>query len=174
VDKPAVSASKACSKAGTQKAMRKTIAIIQGHSITLNEDGSVEWDSKGAVDDDGSGGNAWGDPDFQPSTSFRQDGQSLNAETENYVVVPPAVLEGVAPIVLGCQAEVSYGGKTVQAVVGDIGPHAKLGENSVALYRALGLLDSPLSGGVDSGMHTKIWPGTPAIANGKTYTLQPS
>lgn len=154
--------------------MRKTIAVIQGDSVILNDDGSVEYDSKGAVDGDGSGGNQWSDPDFQPATSLKENGISLNAEEVPYVVVPPEIIEDVKGIVLGCHALVTYKGKSIEAVVGDVGPHTKLGEFSIALFKAFGINDSPLDGGVDSGMHTRIWPGMPAWVNGKQYNLQAS
>lgn len=153
--------------------MSTILATIQDHPITLNDDGSVSYTAKAAIDDDGRGPSL-GDPDYQNATSLKVNGVSLDATKEAYIVVPPAILDGVEPIVLGCQAKVSYRGREVDAVVADIGPHAKLGEISIACAEALGIPSSPTSGGVDSGVSYVLWPGVPAVANGKAYNLQPS
>lgn len=149
-------------------------ATIEGHPITLNTDSSITYTAKAAIDGDGSGGNSYGDPDFQDATSLKVNGVSLNAEAEAYIVVPPAILDGVPQPVLGSQAFVSFGSKSVAAVVGDIGPRTRIGEISIACAEALGIPSSPLSGGVPSGVLYRIFPGVPAVANGKTYPLQPS
>lgn len=154
--------------------MNKILANIQGHDITLLPDGRIIYTAAAMIDGDGSGGNSYGDPDFQPQTSLRVNGKSLNAETERFIVVPPAIVQGVAPVVLGCQAEVSYNGKTVAAVVADEGPAHKLGEISIACAQALGIPHSPLTGGVSSGVGYVIHPGVPAVVDGKTYPLQAS
>lgn len=146
------------------------LATIEGHDIDF--DGSmVSYTAKAAIDDDGSGPSL-GDPDYQNATSLKVNGVSLDATKEAYIVVPPAILETVSGIVLGCQAEVAYGTKSVRSVVADIGPSAKLGEISIACAEALGIPSSPTSGGVSSGVSYKLWPGVPAQANGKTYPLQ--
>ena len=63
-------------------------------------------------------------------------------------------------IVLGCQARVSFRGKTpAEAVVGDIGPRLGLGELSVACAKALDIPDSPISGGGRRGCPTKSYLG---------------
>lgn len=152
----------------------KIIATIEGNPITLLPDGRVIYTAKAAIDGDGSGGNSYGDPDFQPQTSLKVNGKSLNAETERFIVVPPAIVQGVAPVVLGCQAEVSYNGKSVTAVVGDVGPRTKLGEISIACAQALGIPHSPLTGGVASGVGYVIHPSVPAVVDEKTYPLQHS
>lgn len=151
----------------------KTLDIIEGHSIFLRDDGSVVYTAKMAIDGDGTG-SSHGDPDFQPRTSLKLNGEFLNADVDKYIVVPPAIIQGVAPIVLGCQAYVSYKGARVSAVVGDIGPHKKLGEASIATARSLGIPSSPLTGGVESGVDYTIMPGVPAVVDGKHYQLQSS
>src|SRR5262250_3176255 len=108
--------------------MSKTIATIEGEDIVLGDDGKVRYKSKAAIDADGIG-PSHGDPDKQDDTSLHHNGQPLNADVDQYIVVPPAIIVGVgAPIVLGSQAHVTFRDNTVDAVVGDIGPHAKLGE----------------------------------------------
>lgn len=155
--------------------MSRTIATIEGVDIIEHDDHSVSYLSKAHVDADGSGGNPHHDPYFQPETSLKHEGVSLNAEIVPYVVVPPAVVHSVAGIVLGCKASVLYGNRTVAAVVGDIGPATKLGEVSVACARVLGMNPSPINGGVDDHVvHYLIWPGVPAVVDGVTYQLQPA
>jgi len=151
----------------------KTIDIIEGHTIVEEDDGRVRWTAKMAIDGDGTG-SSHGDPDFQPRTSLNLNGQYLNSDVDKYIVVPPAIINGVEPIVLGCQAFVSYKGQRTEAVVGDIGPRHKIGEGSIALAKALGIPWSPISGGVDSGVDYIITPGTPANVDGKQYQLQAS
>ena len=138
--------------------------------------GAVCYVGTGHVDADGSGGNPWGDPDFQPRTSLkRPDGNWLNANEERYIAVPPGVVSGVRPIVLGCQAWVLYRGHCVSAVVADVGPAGKLGELSVACARAMGMNPSPTRGGEDKPVvHYILWPGIPAQVDGRQYHLQAS
>ena len=86
---------------------------------------------------------------------------------------PRGLIEMPPDSVLGCQARVSFQGKTTEAVVGDIGPRHKLGELSVACAKALDIPHSPINGGVDEGVHYEIIPGQPAVVNGLTYVLTP-
>jgi hypothetical protein len=154
----------------------RLIATIEGEPITEHEDGSVTFRAKAAVDTDGSG-PLHGDPCAQTDTSLHRDGKPLNADVDRYIVVPPAIISGVKGVVLGCQATVrnTRTGKGCTAVVGDIGPHRKLGEVSVATARALGLNPSPTRGGEDAHViEYTLWPGSPATVDGVKYTLQPS
>jgi len=153
----------------------KIIATIDNENIYESEDGCVTYTAKAAVDCDGAGGNVWHDPCFQPETSLHHDGQPLNANRVAYIVVPPAIIKGVKGIVLGCKAQVKWKNTTVDAVVGDIGPRAKLGEISVLCARNLGMNPSPNSGGADAhNVHYSLWPGAPAVVDGVTYQLQRS
>jgi hypothetical protein len=156
--------------------MSKIIDTIEGEDIILGDDGKVRYKSKAAIDADGMG-PSHGDPDKQDDTSLHHDGHALNADVDQYIVVPPAIIAGVGPIVLGSQAHVTntLNGKTCDAVVGDIGPHKKLGEISVACAEALDIPSSPVSGGVDDHVvEYVIEPGVPAEVNGVTYQLQAS
>lgn len=153
----------------------KTLAIIEGCPITEEDDGRVHYVAKAAVDTDGSG-PLHGDPCAQRDTSLHVDGRALNADFDRYIVVPPAIRDGVRGVVLGCKAHVRNlkNGRETFAVVGDIGPHAKLGEVSVATAAALGLNPSPTSGGIDDHViEYQLWPGVPASVEGKAYQLQP-
>ena len=148
----------------------RQIAIIEGSQIVELDDLSVTYTAKAAIDGDGTG-SSHGDPDFQNTTSLRHaDGSSLNSDIDKGIVVPPAIIEGVRGIVLGCKARVSYRGLTVDAVVYDVGPHEKLGEISIATAKALNIPSSPLDGGVDYGVHYTLWPGVAA----EGYQLQKS
>jgi hypothetical protein len=152
----------------------KTIAVIDNEQIREFDDGTVRFRAKAAVDTDGSG-PLHGDPCAQRDTSLHWQGRALNADKDRYIVVPPAIIQGVKGIVLGCQAYAKNirNGHETEAVVGDIGPHKKLGEVSVATAAALGINPSPTSGGVDDHIiEYTLKPGVPAVVNGKRYTLQ--
>jgi hypothetical protein len=152
--------------------VKTKIETVEGHDVFLEDDGRITYTAKAAIDADGSGPSLR-DPDFQGDTSRHFEHRALDATKVPYVVVPPSIIDAVAPIVLGCQARVSIQGKTTEAVVGDIGPRHKLGELSVACAKALDIPDSPISGGVDEGVHYEIIPGQPAVVNGLTYVLTP-
>jgi hypothetical protein len=156
--------------------MSKIIDTIEGEPITLGDDGKVRYKAKAAIDGDGVG-SPHGDPDYQNRTTLQHNGRSLNADVDQYIAIPPAIIAGVAPIVLGSQAQVTNtrNGKTCAAVVGDIGPHRKVGEISIACAAALGIDPSPTRGGEE--LHVVeyvIAPGVPAVVNGVTYQLQSS
>jgi len=144
---------------------------IQTHDVILDDDGSVSYTAKADIDSDGTGPHH-GDRTAQNDTSLHFECRPLNADVDRYIVVPPQIRNAVAGVVLGCQAHVTFNGRTVTAVVGDIGPRAKLGEMSIACARALGIPDSPVSGGVASGVTYRFEPGIPAIVDGKQFLLQ--
>ena len=151
----------------------RTIAVIENESITERDDGAVVFRAKAAIDSDGVGPHH-GDRTAQDETTYKPD---LNADEDRYIVVPPAIRNGVKGVVIGCLANVTNtkNGKHTAAVVGDIGPHKKLGEISCACASAIGLNPSPVSGGVDEHViDYVIFPGVPAIVNGKQYHLQPA
>lgn len=95
----------------------------------------------------------------------------LDAATIPYVVVPPVVIQKTVGVVRGCRARVSFNGKSVEAMVGDVGPSKKVGEISIATADALGIPSSPKSGGVSSGVHYEIFPGQKFTFNGHTFPL---
>jgi hypothetical protein len=137
----------------------------------------LEWDANMAIDCDGSGGNPDGDPYFQPDTSLHHNGKALNAYEVPFIVVPPAVINCVGPVVLGCMAAVINleTGDSTPAVVGDVGPGDKIGEASCECADRVGLDGNPNHGGCDENcIRYMIWPGVPAEVDGVTYALQPS
>lgn len=114
-------------------------------------------------------------------TAYRWSGLSsidpaayVDAETVPYVVVSPLIRQYSRGIVLGCHARVSFDGRSVDAVVADIGPRRKIGELSIAAARALRIPSSPRTGGRDEyDVKYELWPGKPAEVNGVTYELKP-
>jgi hypothetical protein len=154
--------------------MAQSLFTINGSTIYKNNDGSLTWTSGAMIDDDGSG-PSFGDPDYQNDTSLHHNGNALNATVDRYIVVPPQVRSCVPPKVLGCKAVVlnTKNGKTTDAVVGDIGPKNKIGEISMATAAALGINNSPTSGGEEEHVIVyTIYPGTPANVDGTVYSLQ--
>jgi hypothetical protein len=153
--------------------MSKVIETIEGHHIILEDDGRITYTAKAAIDDDGSGPSL-GDPDFQPDTNRHLGGKALDATKVRYIVVPPSIISAVKPIVLGCQAHVSFKGNTVDAVVGDVGPSQKIGEISVKCAKDLGIPHSRTTGGVSGGVHYEIITGQPSVVDGIEFPLTPS
>jgi hypothetical protein len=104
----------------------------------------------------------------------------VDSATVPFIVVPPVIIKGVAGVVMGCRAVVTNtrNGKTVEAVVADVGPSNHLGEISVACAKALGIPTGGThpanGGGAESGIDYQLFPGVPAVVNGVTYPLQRS
>jgi hypothetical protein len=107
----------------------------------------------------------------------------VDSATVAYVVVPPLIISGVAGVVLGCRAVVTNtrNGQSVEAVVADVGPSAKIGEISVACAKAIGVpagegaTHPANSGGTDDRIvQYQIFPGVAAVVDGVTYPLQHS
>lgn len=153
----------------------KILAVLESCAIVEENDGTVTYRANAAVDADGTG-SSHGDPDFQNATSLQFDGKSLNSDVDQYIVVPPVIPNSVKGIVLGCQAIVINlrNGRSINAVVADIGPRKRLGELSIASAVALGLNPSPTRGGEDENViDYTISPGVAAFVHGKQYKLQP-
>lgn len=160
--------------------MKKVIDTIQGVEITLENDGPgrhevVRFTADMDVDCDGSGGNPFHDPYFQPDTKLHRNGKPLHAEVEPYVVVPPSVVKRTVGIVFGsiCQCTNIKNGKKALAVVADMGPMRKIGEGSPALCELLELDSNPNHGGTSEYIILyEIFVGQEATINGITYSLQ--
>ena len=150
------------------------LGTLEGCKI-LAHDAVIEYTAKAAIDSDGSD-NRHHDGCWQPDTSLHYKGKAIDAESVPYIVVPPLIIQGVVPVVLGCNAivENTLNGKKCVAVVADIGPSAKLGEMSCECARRLGLSGNPNTGGTDDHViHYTLYPGVPATVDGITYVLQP-
>lgn len=154
----------------------KILATIERIPVVLNDDGSVSYSTKWfRVDGDGSPQNTYHDPCWQPDTSLHgPDGKPVDAETVPYIVANPIIAAMVPGVVLGCRGQVTFKGRVVECVLADVGPRRKIGEGSIALARALGMHESPISGGSDGiAVDWKWFPGQPATINGVTYALKP-
>jgi hypothetical protein len=155
-----------------------SIGKIEGCDIRLEQSATGQerawWTAKAAIDCDG-GSNPHHDPCWQPDTTLRFNGRSIDADVVPFIVVPPLIIQRTRGIVMGCKARASYRGRSVDCVVADIGPRRKIGELSPAAAQAIGLDPNPNHGGTDSHEVTyEIFPSVPATVNGTTYKLQPA
>lgn len=119
--------------------------------------GGVEFDAGMAIDNDGIG-DSYGDPYHQSQTSYANG--RLNADKTNYIALAPGWAEAKG-LKLGDIAAVQYKGKTAFAVYGDNYKGNEIhGEGSVALAKALGINPDGVKGGVTSGVHYTVYPGS--------------
>lgn len=111
-------------------------------------------------------------PGYYVSATALEDGKRARTDPRRYVdsgsvpyiVLPPQLL---APRLkggprLGDFAIVTniVNGRSVHAIIADIGPAAKLGEGSIALADALGIRSNPKSGGTSVGVQYRVYPGS--------------
>lgn len=141
-----------------------------------NETGDeiVRFLSDGDIDGDGSGPKTPGDT-YIPDTTLHRGGRPLNSREESFVVVPPIVCQKTRGKVLGsfCLVENTLTNQICTAVVGDIGPHTKTGEMSIACAKQLGVNPDPVHGGESRKIiRYTIFVGVPAVAFGWRYELQ--
>lgn len=137
----------------------------------------IEWVAKMAVCCDGMPTNTYKDPHWQKGTAYYNGGKYLDPEVVPYIVVPPLIIEAVEPVVKGCQGVICNlkNGMSTPAICGEVGPDDMLGEAAIEGAERVGLSGSPINGGTDEHViYYAIWPGIPAIVDGKTYKLQPS
>lgn len=159
---------------------RTLIGTLEGCPIYAVEKFGVlriEWVAKMAVCCDGSPTNPEADKHWQAQTAYYNSGKFLNPYEVPYIVVPPMIIEGVAPVVLGCQGVIVNlkNGLSTPAICGEVGPDDKLGEASCEAAGRLGLSASPNSGGTDEHIILyAIWPGMAATVDGVEYKLQKS
>jgi Fungal chitosanase of glycosyl hydrolase group 75 len=139
-------------------------------------DGELYFDSKLALDLDGSPYWVQDRPDSQEATSNHlNDGSNLDSDIVNYFVLPGGfyIPHGIN---LGDIAVVIRGLSVTYACFGDVGPSGSLGEGSIALHRDLGNetvtgRETPSGGtanpkaGIDKGVVTIVFPGS---GNNKT------
>lgn len=156
-----------------------TIGTIQKVPIIkeVADDGTeiVRFTADMDVDCDGIGGNPDHDRYYQPETTLRHKGKSLNAAKVPFGVTPPIVVKRTTGIVFGSRliCRNKQNGRVVEAVVGDEGPMFKIGEGSTRLCELLGLDPNPNHGGTsDFIIEYEIHVGVPAVIDGETYELQ--
>lgn len=132
--------------------------------------GQIYFDSKLALDSDGSPVYAPQDPSGQLHTATKlPDGSDLDADVINYFVLPGGfwLKHGIRKGDIGV---VIFGIRVAFACFGDVGPSDSLGEGSISLHRELGNepirnRDSASGGrlinrGIDSGAITIVFPGS--------------
>jgi hypothetical protein len=98
----------------------------------------------------------------------------LDSATVPFIVVENFIRNRAKGVVLGCQARVTNlrNRRSIDCVVGDMGPLVKIGELSIAAAAGVGLNGNPRTGGVDDPtLLYEIWPDIPAVVNGVTYNL---
>ena len=121
-------------------------------------------------------GDDHGDDYHQDETAYWNGGKFLNADADKYIVIPPQVRMMPDPVVLGCQGKLTRldSGKNHAAVVGEIGPENKTGEAAICLAQLMNPTVSANSGDSRLIYFYELWPGKPAVVNGKKYKLEPA
>lgn len=119
----------------------------------------------GDCDNDVDGTPHWmKDPTGQNSTSLKYEGKPLNGDIIPFIVIPQEIANLSPEMFLGCAGYMEWNSGRVSVVVGDAGPHNKVGEASPAALKAVGAptLDNG-NGGIDKQeVLFRIWPGVPA------------
>lgn len=105
--------------------------------------GAIFWDAKLAVDADGMGGTLLDPEDGQDDTSFHftdDSGRStgpLNSTLHPFYVMPLGSFGAQTGLKLGDVGVCVYRNAVTGFLFGDMGPHDKLGEGSIALHDGL-------------------------------------
>jgi hypothetical protein len=145
------------------------------------------YESKLAVDGDGSGGQQPGDVDYQSDTSLHDgNGNALNSLIFPFMVLPQPPLPPRTPaprledfgVRLGDVGAAFWQNKWVAFVYGDVGPHGQVGEGSMFVARTLGMNSSPAVGGIATdeippGVIHLVFPGTTDAVGGRTSRTWP-
>jgi len=158
--------------------MRHLSVLIEigGVSIWTGWDGTyVCFISNLDVCTDGTGDHH-GDKSPQDETAYYNGGKFLNADVDQYIVIPPQVRKMVGPVVMGCQARATRldTAKWYAAVTGEIGPRTKTGEAAYCLAKQLNKRVGANNGDDNLIYLYELWPGTPAVVDGKRYKLEPA
>lgn len=145
----------------------KIYQALGGRYITFRSDLDICNDGSGPDHDDVS---------HQPMTAYYNGGEYLNADEDRYIVIPPQVREMVAPVVMGCQGRLTNmeTGQWWAAVTGEIGPDDKTGEAAYCLAKLANPKVTHNSGDERRIYLYELWPGIPAVVEGKAYDLEPA
>jgi len=121
-------------------------------------------------------GDSHGDDYHQDENAYYNGGKYLNADEDQYIVIPPQVRSMVAPVVMGSQARATdlRTGKWYPALTGEIGPPDKTGEAAYCLAKKLNPKVTANSGDSRVIFLYELWPGIPAVVDGKHYKLEPA
>ena len=124
---------------------------------------------------DGTGPD-YDDPSYQSQTAYYNGGKFLNADVDKYLVIPPQIRSMVPPTVTGCMGRVTNlkTGSGSRAVTGEIGPDDKTGEAAYCLAKILNPTITHNSGDSSRIYLYELWPGIPAVVDGKHYKLEPA
>jgi hypothetical protein len=135
---------------------------VQTMNIQAGSAQGVEFTSDLYVDPNGAGGWYIKDKTGRPTTALKYSKtESLNPGKIPYIVIPRNFRADYPNVKLGDYAAVTYGGKTLYAIVGDLGPPGVLGGGSIALASGLGMDPTPRpSGGAAGGVTYVILAGT--------------
>jgi hypothetical protein len=152
----------------------KELLTISGVTIYVTpDDGYIYFISDLDICNDGSGPD-YDDPHHQSQTAYYNGGKFLNADKDKYIVVPPQVRKMVGPVVMGCQGKLTNLSNDVShaAVTGEIGPDYTTGEAAYCLAKIVNPSISHNSGDKKRVYMYELWPGVPAVVDGKTYKLE--
>lgn len=150
------------------RAASEPIALAGGQSCAVLPGGAVYVVSDLDLDTDGESdpGIRW-DTYHQGETAYRYaSGKSLSSNKVPYIVIPGGSWSKAHGLKLGNVAIVAANGRVAVAVVGDIGPAAKIGEGSIELHRRLGYervkAGKIVDVGIDPPVRCVFFPGTGA------------
>ncbi len=142
-------------------ARKGAAATVQPLLVSVGRAKAVEYTSAMRVDADGAGGWYLKDKSGHPTTTLKYSPtESLDPGRIPYIVLPKGFNKEFPGVRLGDYAAVTYGGKTLYAVVGDIGLPGVLGAGSIALASGLGIDPDPKTGGASGGVTYVILAGS--------------
>ena len=150
------------------------LVTVGGVSIYISDDGSyVCFLSDLDVCNDGTGPRH-GDQHYQPQTAYWNKGRFLNADQDKYIVIPPQVLKLTKGKVMGCKGCLTNLNSGVEraAVTGEIGPDYTTGEAAYCLAKIINPKVTYNSGDKSLIYLYELWPGVPAVVDGKHYHLE--
>jgi hypothetical protein len=136
-------------------------ATVQTMNLQAGPYKGVEFTSDLYVDPNGAGGWYIKDKTGRATTALKYSKtESLNPGKIPYIVIPRKFKDDYPNVKLGDYAAVSYGGKTLYAIIGDLGPPGVLGGGSISLAVGLGMDPTPKTGGAAGGVTYVILAGT--------------
>jgi hypothetical protein len=115
-----------------------------------------------------------GDKSYQPQTAYYNKGKFLNADVDQYIVIPPQIRKKCKLKMMGCQGRLTnlISGACEDAVTGEIGPSDKTGEAAYCLAKLVNPKITYNSGDRAEVYFYELWPGRAAVVNGKHYRLE--
>lgn len=160
--------------------MKQKLLTIAPVTIYYSDGGAYGWFvSDLDICNDGSG-PAHGDDYHQSQTAYYsggcQGGKYLNADFDQYIVIPPQIRSMLPGVLMGCLGRLTNKktGASFPAVTGEIGPDDKTGEAAYCLAKKVNPAISYNSGDKSLIYLYEFWPDIPAVVNNFTYKLQPA